>query len=154
NNCGYHRVSACSIGKRLRFFRHRIVAKLFLDNPNDYVVVNHIDGNKNNNHMLNLEWCTHQENEMHKQKFLSPKKTNKPFLVYTSEGDLYGTYKSQNDFIDKNTNVSQSSLSRWLIKGFCTRGFFKNYKFVFQDTVDKCLTTIESIVDTELSMKK
>ena len=44
---------------------HRLVAQLFLDNKNDYPVVNHIDGNKLNNHYSNLEWCTYEHNNRH-----------------------------------------------------------------------------------------
>lgn len=41
---------------------HRIVAELFLENPNDYKCVNHIDNNKLNNSIDNLEWCTYKHN--------------------------------------------------------------------------------------------
>lgn len=44
---------------------HRLVAKAFLPNPNGYRVVNHIDANRSNNHVSNLEWCTHKHNTHH-----------------------------------------------------------------------------------------
>lgn len=44
---------------------HRMVAKTFLDNKLDLREVNHIDGNKQNNRVDNLEWCTRQQNIRH-----------------------------------------------------------------------------------------
>jgi hypothetical protein len=44
---------------------HRLVANSFILNPNNYPIVNHIDGNKNNNNCENLEWCTAQMNSIH-----------------------------------------------------------------------------------------
>jgi len=41
---------------------HRLVAMAFCPNPNEYKEVNHIDGNKLNNHYTNLEWCTRSHN--------------------------------------------------------------------------------------------
>lgn len=44
---------------------HRIVADAFIPNPNNYTDVNHIDGNKENNCVWNLEWCTKSQNSKH-----------------------------------------------------------------------------------------
>lgn len=44
---------------------HILVAKAFIDNPNNYNVINHIDGNSLNNYVSNLEWCTPKRNAQH-----------------------------------------------------------------------------------------
>lgn len=44
---------------------HRLVANAFIENPNNYNVINHIDGNPLNNYVSNLEWCTPKHNAQH-----------------------------------------------------------------------------------------
>ncbi len=52
-------------GKRKGMLIHRAVALTYIPNPYNKAEVNHIDGNKLNNHVSNLEWCTHSENMKH-----------------------------------------------------------------------------------------
>lgn len=62
NTCGYHQVSICHKGKYLTPSLHRTVALAFIPNPENKPEVNHKDGNKKNNQVENLEWCTSKEN--------------------------------------------------------------------------------------------
>jgi hypothetical protein len=52
-------------GKPKNWRVHRLVAMLFIPNPSGLTEVNHIDGNKDNNHVSNLEWCTRSHNVKH-----------------------------------------------------------------------------------------
>lgn len=65
NHKGYNRVQ---LGKQGSIVVHQIVAKAFIPNPNNKPQVNHIDGNKENNSVDNLEWVTLQENMEHAKK--------------------------------------------------------------------------------------
>ena len=56
-----------SLGKE-QLSVHRLVALHFLPNPYQYPHVNHIDGNKENNHVSNIEWCTPEQNAQHALK--------------------------------------------------------------------------------------
>lgn len=64
---GYKRLDLRCDGARLQVFAHRLVALAFLPNKDAqlYTEVNHIDKNRANNSLTNLEWCTHQENMLH-----------------------------------------------------------------------------------------
>jgi len=44
---------------------HRLVAMAYISNPENHPIINHIDGDSNNNHMENLEWCTYSHNSKH-----------------------------------------------------------------------------------------
>lgn len=65
---GYKMVGLMKDGKNCAKAVHRIVAETFLPNPNGLRDVNHIDGNKSNNQLSNLEWCTHKQNMEHARK--------------------------------------------------------------------------------------
>ena len=63
NGYKYYRLS--NNNHKKMYYAHRLVAEHFINNPNNLPVVNHIDGNKLNNNINNLEWVTYSENTMH-----------------------------------------------------------------------------------------
>lgn len=61
----YLRATLSKENKQKRLQVHRIVANHFIDKIKGKNIINHIDGNPENNHFSNLEWCTYSENEYH-----------------------------------------------------------------------------------------
>ena len=78
-NSGYEQIKLNYQGLHIHKSIHRLVAEAFIANPLNKIYVNHIDGNKLNNTVNNLEWCTNSENILHARKTgLNP--YNKPTL--------------------------------------------------------------------------
>lgn len=59
---GYLQVRLKKEGKYKSYLSHRLVAKTFIPNPNNYPQINHKDEDKTNNSVINLEWCTNKQN--------------------------------------------------------------------------------------------
>lgn len=68
SNSGYYRLTLSYKGVRKTPLLHRLIALAFIPNPNNKEQVNHIDGNKSNNDLSNLEWVTNMENIRHAMK--------------------------------------------------------------------------------------
>lgn len=82
DRCGYHEVLLSENGKTNQYRVHRLVAETFLPNPSNLPCVNHKDGNKLNNHISNLEWCTKSENIKHSYKNGLQTKVTNPHGTY------------------------------------------------------------------------
>lgn len=59
---GYLCVKLCKNGERKDFLVHRLVAEAYIENPNGFETVDHIDGNKEHNYINNLQWMTRGDN--------------------------------------------------------------------------------------------
>jgi len=64
---GYLKVNLCKNKKHITHRVHRLIANAFIENPLNKPYINHINGNKEDNSISNLEWVTHQENVKHAQ---------------------------------------------------------------------------------------
>jgi len=63
NKHGYKGLQLCKEGIKKNFSIHRLVCNSFLENPDNKPCVDHIDCNKQNNNVINLRFCTIQENQ-------------------------------------------------------------------------------------------
>ena len=78
---GYKYFRLSDNGDKYRFYAHRLVAEYFIPNDDDTKIVNHINGDKLDNNVSNLEWITYSENNIHANK-TGLRKSNKSKKVY------------------------------------------------------------------------
>ena len=88
---GYTQVHLYNEYEDAILYLHRIVAEAFIPNPDKKRCVNHIDYNRSNNSVENLEWVTHKENVQHSIEHLRvPKK-----ITHSNTGERYITYQDK-----------------------------------------------------------
>lgn len=93
NNCGYEYIVISYKSKQYTESIHRLVAITFIPNPENKPCVNHIDGDKTNNHASNLEWMTHKENTRHGMET--------GLISFESHGEKNGMSRlTRNDVLD------------------------------------------------------
>lgn len=93
---GYVDVTLTKDGKHTTFHVHQIIAKTFIDNPENKPQVNHKNGDKTDNRVKNLEWVTSRENIRHKFDTLGCKATRcgmKPVMCVET-GEVFDAIKS------------------------------------------------------------
>lgn len=121
---GYLRYTLCKNGKNKQYFVHRLVAQMFISNPNNLPCVNHKDGNKENNCVYNLEFCSIRDNNLHALRTglrdMKNNKLSKQVEQYDMNGNLINIFKSAND-AKRITGMSQGHISE------CCRGEIKQY---------------------------
>lgn len=103
---------------------HRLVAEAFIPNPENKKQVNHIDGNKKNNCVENLEWNTPSENILHSFKIKLRKPTWKNVLQYDLDNNFIASYNSVKEAGEK-TGVFKNGISKCCRNELKTSGGYK-----------------------------
>lgn len=148
--CGYYYCGLTKNKKRKSFRVHRLVALTFIENPNNFDIVHHKDGNKLNNHVSNLEWTTISRNT--KLAFKSGSAINKKGIedsqsiqvaVFLKNGDFFGVFESVRQASEV-TGISQGNVAAWVRgeikssrKGFIFKKITREEYFKCNDHLDR-----------------
>lgn len=134
---GYLKVCLCKNKKKRQFFTHRLVAFMFILNPENKPFVNHINGIKDDPTIDNLEWCTYKENNQHafktglnKGRRSKYNPCSKKVLQYDLQGNFIREWDCTMD-IQRELKIGNSLISA------CCKGLYKqthNYIWKYKDT--------------------
>jgi hypothetical protein len=134
--CGYLSVYIENNAKKIRktISVHSLVANLFCEKPNDKqkLCINHKDGNKLNNHFMNLEWLTLSENTKHAYENGLKKKSSKSIIMMDIDGKIIEEFSSIKEACIKH-NLTDSRVSE-VCKGI--KKDYKNYTFKYKKEIN------------------
>jgi hypothetical protein len=97
-----------------RHYLHRVIATAFLPNSHNKPCINHIDGDRSNNELDNIEWCTYKENSEHSYNNNLSSRNDNIILTNISNGEIK-TFRSQRkvcEFLGESCNYINRKLQK------------------------------------------
>ena len=120
-------------GKRVKRSMHRLLMETFVHNPDNKRHINHIDGNKSNNALSNLEWCTPSENAQHAVALGLNKPPCKEVHQYYLNGTYIRSFTSDTE-AEKATEITRQNISKVALGLREHAGYFQ-WSREFRDTL-------------------
>lgn len=128
-NSGYYQVRLSKDGKYVYKNLHRIIAETFIPNPNNYRTVNHINGNKLDNRLENLEWADDCK-QQHEACLLGLRRTTQHVLTIEEIKEVYVKYFENHQSIysiAKEYNTRKQQITK-LVKGQRHQDLYRQYR--------------------------
>lgn len=125
---GYKQIHLKMNGKRKPFNVHRLVAQAFIPNPNNLPQINHINEDKTDNRVDNLEWCDNRYNNTYNNiQFKRPNKRRKTILQLDLDGNLVREWFSIRE-IERETGMCRAYISKGCKNGEKVYNNYWKYK--------------------------
>lgn len=121
----YYILKLCKEGVAHTFYVHRLVAGEFIENPYMHPQVNHLNGNKYDNRVTNLEWCTNKQNLEHSYR-TGLKKLRAVLQIDNQTGEIINHFRSTHE-AGRFVSVTNSSISSACRSGHLCKGFLWRY---------------------------
>lgn len=123
--------------KKFAKSQHRLIAEAFIDNPNNCEYVHHINNNRLDNRIENLQWVTASENNLSKNKLPSFKDHN-DYLDYDLSQEVWKTFRDTRYMISNLGRVKNAKTDK-LLKGKITNSGYREYCLTF-DNKKQCFS--------------
>ena len=137
---GYRSVMFYGVNGKKQYYVHRLVAETFIPNPKNLGDVNHKDGCKTNNIILNLEWCSRSDNQKHAYKNglnwahigEAIKEGSRPVIQYAQSGEIVAEYDSASKAA-KASGYNQGQISKYCRGENKKHSTYKGYIWRYKD---------------------
>lgn len=144
----YHYIAIRWKGKQKNISAHRLVAEAFLPNPDNLPYVHHIDGDRLNNNVNNLQWVSIKENNQAENKKISKEKEE--YSQNNIEGEEWRYFRDTNYMISNKGRIKNVKTGRISLGGIEDCGY-RRFKIKFSDGTYKRIFVHRLVYETFIS---